>query len=689
MKMGKLKKAGALLLSGCLVSGLLVIPASAQEAYPESLTSIESRFTSTEDLQHFNSYLMADRNVSDSAGAADTGYAQWKVENGALQRASAFGEWTSVAMLTLKDYKLQNFELELDYKDGTSYDWVMVAFRQLEENTFGMLDGAIAFFDTQGRAYVWGTDAHGGEQKGEPQTGYEETKGALRSMRVRVVGETVRMYMDGQEIKSFSLPDIFTYEGYISLQLGGNPGAQVERIKVTNLDAEGEPRPLGYMPTAVETVPGVTVAYGTGLDEALAQLPDTVQVVTDAMGLDPEGQVVQISRECAVQWACETYDGQKAGTYTFTGTLTMPDKFLVNPRNLTAKADVTVVPAKGAVLTKVETPADVEVTLETDEKNLKLPETVVAKDAEGNSYTCKVENWTSETYNARKTGSYIFTGRLVMPSDAVKNPDGLTASVTVKVKADYDPETTVKVTFQSQEDFKKFGSYYIADAEKEQAQRADAGRYWKISDGRLTRLDGDIKPDDALTSKVASLVYEGRKFQNFEMSIDYSHSTKTVWWPILLFGQQTPGAFFFQEGGGVAAFVQMDGIASLWGTDGKVSTDTGAVMGDKISGYNKDVLHNMKIRVVGKSLKMYVDGKLALEYTLPQTYNGYVGIMTNASTCSFDNFMVTNLDASGNPAPLEGSGSPGTGAADLPLIPCAALAGAGLTVLCMGRRRKK
>lgn len=64
----------------------------------------------------------------------------------------------------------------------------------------------------------------------------------------------------------------------------------------------------------VTAVAPIEVATGTAMDDL--DLPDTVKVTLD------DGQQVDFP----VTWSCDTYDADKAGSYTFAGTLTVPEE---------------------------------------------------------------------------------------------------------------------------------------------------------------------------------------------------------------------------------------------------------------------------------------------------------------------------------------------------------------------------
>jgi len=82
---------------------------------------------------------------------------------------------------------------------------------------------------------------------------------------------------------------------------------------------------------AVADVDDVNVDYGTAKADAIAALPAEVDVTLN------DNSTTSVS----VTWDSDDYDAETPGTYTFTGTLQMPEG-IVNPDNLTATANVIV-----------------------------------------------------------------------------------------------------------------------------------------------------------------------------------------------------------------------------------------------------------------------------------------------------------------------------------------------------------
>ena len=178
--------------------------------------------------------------------------------------------------------------------------------------------------------------------------------------------------------------------------------------------------------TAVESLAGITVPYGTALADA--GLPSTVGVTLS------DGSTTSVG----VTWngGSPAYNADAAGSYAFTGTLSLPSG-VTNPNGLTAAVTVTVEQQaqQSVSVTAVGSLAGITVPYGTALADAGLPSTVGVTLSDGVDSTVGVTwNGGSPAYNANAAGSYAFTGTLSLPS-GVTNPNGLTAAVTVTVQS--------------------------------------------------------------------------------------------------------------------------------------------------------------------------------------------------------------------------------------------------------------
>jgi hypothetical protein len=178
--------------------------------------------------------------------------------------------------------------------------------------------------------------------------------------------------------------------------------------------------------TAVESLAGITVPYGTALADA--GLPSTVGVTLS------DGSTTSVG----VTWngGSPAYNADVAGSYAFTGTLSLPSG-VTNPNGLTAAVTVTVEQQaqQSVSVTAVGSLAGITVPYGTALADVGLPSTVGVTLSDGVDSTVGVTwNGGSPAYNGNAAGSYAFTGTLSLPS-GVTNPNGLTAAVTVNVQS--------------------------------------------------------------------------------------------------------------------------------------------------------------------------------------------------------------------------------------------------------------
>jgi glucan-binding YG repeat protein len=195
--------------------------------------------------------------------------------------------------------------------------------------------------------------------------------------------------------------------------------------------------------TSVDSLTDKTVSNGTNKSDI--GLPETIDV-TLSNGT---------TTSAAVTWnnGSPAYDGNTARTYTFTGTLTLPDG-VANPNNYTASVNVIVQAANNVTTPSAVTVEGVNslddktVANGTNKSDIGLPDTIDV--TLSNSTTTSVAvRWNngSPTYNGDVSGTYTFTGTLILP-DGVTNPNNYTVSVKVIVQAGNNEITPAAVRIE-------------------------------------------------------------------------------------------------------------------------------------------------------------------------------------------------------------------------------------------------
>ncbi|MCK0472767.1 Ig-like domain-containing protein [Halalkalibacter sp. APA_J-10(15)] len=209
---------------------------------------------------------------------------------------------------------------------------------------------------------------------------------------------------------------------------------------------------LSYQISRIEEFQPITVDNGTEIDHV--GLPTTIQVT-----VSPE----DVLRDIKVQWTDadedNPYDANKAGTYTFIGTLVDIPGDVRNPNHLTALIDVIVdVP----FITDVEAIDSISVENGTKRADLTLPDEVHVTLNNGETAQIGV-SWDNgePLYDELKAGTYMFTGTFELSEGVIEqvttfvaslinsefdqplkvgNPDNITATVEVEVQKPFITE---------------------------------------------------------------------------------------------------------------------------------------------------------------------------------------------------------------------------------------------------------
>ena len=221
-------------------------------------------FDTMDDLRDFEAFWVED---AAEGGSVSCDFPQWYVEDGVLRmdrnRTSNGSEKNNLYILTYTGQTYTNFEAEVDF----SQEWVreMILFGSQEPGQYinyaepHSEDNPIGvFIEYEGRRNASGnvvnTNFYARTEENVPflhedvaenpeyfdPDNLESTRGEIHTMRVRVVGDTISIYLDDQE-------EVFTgklgegYEGgYISL-VSTARDVKFDNFRITELDEEGNP----------------------------------------------------------------------------------------------------------------------------------------------------------------------------------------------------------------------------------------------------------------------------------------------------------------------------------------------------------------------------------------------------------------------------------------------------------------
>lgn len=184
---------------------------------------------------------------------------------------------------------------------------------------------------------------------------------------------------------------------------------------------------------------------------------------------------------------------------------------------------------------------------------------------------------------------------------------------------------------------------------------------WFVQDGLIVRKskDDDIYEDFG-TESIAILTLSKRKFINFELTVDYKMGEATVYWPVIAFRQSQKGRYFLEDGAG--AFVQKEGIVTLWGGEG-----IGGPYEMPVTSYDYRIWHTLHVKADGLNVSVSIDDNEAqkLLWTLNSNMfkKGYISLISVNNDCAFRNLKIKELptvdirDKTKNPPLPESSSS--------------------------------
>ena len=359
MKHGEQNRLLALLMAVAMIVAMLpvgmVIPAAAADA----VYAVD--FNEAEDLNDFQAYYADNaKNGLNAAAMAEN----WTINNGMVERVQPAGKqyWMSnndsyekngvgqtdyglVAELVYTARKYTNFELTVDARQvsGISRQFG-VGFGKTElgaffVNTEGVANaagGAYACVEKGGATNLFGYAINtvngstgalvGGRVQG---TTVASGNSVEHSVKVRVEDSKMSMWVKAKGADDSSYVKVLTdvalknYQGgYISLMTSAN--AAFDNLSITDLDPQI---------VSVESGMEINVAKGTALDKI--SFPQQVTVA------DGNGNTYQVP----VAFACDSYDANTLGAYTFAGILDMSSVAAQNGSGLTASLTVNVMNA--------------------------------------------------------------------------------------------------------------------------------------------------------------------------------------------------------------------------------------------------------------------------------------------------------------------------------------------------------
>lgn len=222
-------------------------------------------------------------------------------------------------------------------------------------------------------------------------------------------------------------------------------------------------------------------------------------------------------------------------------------------------------------------------------------------------------------------------------------------AISINIKAEED-EDIYSFDFSSAEKVNEdFNAYYKYDMGTESREiligsNEDDDTHLYVKDNAIIRKNFEESINQSLETKSYTiLTLTKEKYVNFELTIDYKMGTASYYWPVVAFRQAEEGKYFLESG--LGAFVQQQGRATIWGTDGV----GGPYESDVISGYSQNAndWHTMKLVVDGIMVKMFIDGSLqpVFEKSISTSVfrSGYISLISVNNNSEFRNLKIKRL----------------------------------------------
>jgi uncharacterized protein YjdB len=209
-------------------------------------------------------------------------------------------------------------------------------------------------------------------------------------------------------------------------------------------------------------------------------------------------------------------------------------------------------------------------------------------------------------------------------------------------------EKPMSYIFNSASVLEDFTANYVRNDSDPLAGNEDFQNHWELTeDGTAirTNLDSMANSDE----NISSLYLKGKTFSNFEATLIYRNLDDEYGWVGVSSGSISKTSRFMDDGQGL--FVQREGVATIWGNK------IGGPFEQSAPKYDTTSWHALKVRVVGKTVKMYVDDLINPVFIKTLEINpqpGEIGIFTSGrAKFEIKSFSVKYLSNEGDIIDIE------------------------------------
>ena len=294
----------------------------------------------------------------------------------------------------------------------------------------------------------------------------------------------------------------------------------------------------------------------------------------------------------------------------------------------------------------------------TPAEDIELPATLKIV-SDGKTMDCPV-SWSSPDYNGGTEGTYIFYAEPVGKyshywlSDSAKR---IAASVSV---GRFDSDITQKFALTATEELRNYFTNYYCETEKQITdtgawRKTDVANTWSVtSDGVLVRSGSGKYSGGKKSAYGAAALYYNTPLTNFEVSFDYRHGKSGWRWFSVGFGAENMGDTYLNKG--YIVYTEREGDLTVNGSTGGQSLNFSNPFPSSriMEGYYDKVMAiwdgsddwcHMRLRVTGKTLKVYIDDYEVWSCALSESYKGgYFYIISNSTDTSVKNLSIVNYD---------------------------------------------
>ena len=250
----------------------------------------------------------------------------------------------------------------------------------------------------------------------------------------------------------------------------------------------------------------------------------------------------------------------------------------------------------------------------------------------------------------------IGAGQTTVKVSSVFDPN-LSRSFSLQVRGSANKEGYVNYRLVSENALDAFVPYYIENNKVGYRENSWRDHWTYNAESQSVRRSADI--GNGVDGHHAALypnlpLYTENKYSEiryYEAQFVYRNPSGKDGWIGVLGGNTSQASRFLENG--YAAFVQANGMATLWGKD------TGGPYEAATAGYDRTAWHVLKVRVFGSTTEIYVDGMKTPVFsrTGNEAAQGRIGIFTSGSDFEIKQISVGVLSADGSLRPYLNLGS--------------------------------